>query len=339
MSFEQTGITFLWVFLYVYIIAASIDFGAGFFSYYTKRYQSDHTIHKIIQRYLSPVWEITNVFLVFFIVGLVSFFPEAAFYYGTALLVPGSIAIILLAIRGSYYAFAAYGGRESKFYTFLYGATGLLIPASLSTVLTIALGGFITVEGELVVLNYVKLFTSPLAWSIVLLAIFSVLFISGSFLAYYAVRAEDSDSASILRRYALRSALPTIAMGVIVFLLLRDHNPEHYSKLVDIWWVFALSVLLFIAALALMMTGRNDGTAFLLISLQFATAFFGYGAAHLPYLLYPYLSIYDGFTNETMAFALISVFAAGLAMLIPSLYLVLKLFLFDADYIRALKNR
>ena len=40
----------------------------------------------MIQRYLSPVWEVTNVFLVFFFVGIVGFFPKTAYYYGTTLL-------------------------------------------------------------------------------------------------------------------------------------------------------------------------------------------------------------------------------------------------------------
>jgi cytochrome d ubiquinol oxidase subunit II len=44
---------------------------------------------------LSPVWGVTNVFLVFF-VGIVGFFPDTAYYYGTAMLIPGSIALILL---------------------------------------------------------------------------------------------------------------------------------------------------------------------------------------------------------------------------------------------------
>lgn len=158
MSYEVIGITVLWVFLYGYLIVASVDFGAGFFSYYTKRTNKNHIIHNIIQRYLSPVWEVTNVFLVFFFIGIVGFFPQTAFYYGSALLIPGSVAIILIAIRGSYYAFATYGAKESRFFTFLYGATGSLIPASLTTVLTISEGGYISYEDGHVQLLYGELF-------------------------------------------------------------------------------------------------------------------------------------------------------------------------------------
>src|SRR6185437_13116280 len=109
MNLEIIGILVLWTFLFGYVIVAAIDFGAGFFNAYSAFVGKKHILTKIIQRYLSPVWEVTNVFLVFFFVGIIGFFPKTAYYYGTTLLVPASIAIILLAIRGSYYAFETYG--------------------------------------------------------------------------------------------------------------------------------------------------------------------------------------------------------------------------------------
>lgn len=63
MSLEQLGITVLWIFLYGYLIVASIDFGAGFYAYYGKVIGIDTIIAPVISRYLSPVWEVTNVFL------------------------------------------------------------------------------------------------------------------------------------------------------------------------------------------------------------------------------------------------------------------------------------
>ena len=36
MDYTTIGITVLWTFLFLYIIVASIDFGAGFFTLHTK---------------------------------------------------------------------------------------------------------------------------------------------------------------------------------------------------------------------------------------------------------------------------------------------------------------
>ncbi|WP_117169504.1 cytochrome d ubiquinol oxidase subunit II [Paraliobacillus sediminis] len=337
MSYEIIGITVLWLFLYGYLIIASIDFGAGFFAFYAKMTKRDHIINQIISRYLSPVWEVTNVFLVFFFVGIVGFFPSTAYYYGSALLVPASFAIVLLAIRGSFYAFENYGSKQSNVYMFLYGATGLLIPASLSVALTISEGGFITEENGVVSLKYLELFTSPLAWSIVALAITALLFISASFLTYYASRADDQSALKLVRRWALFWATPTIIMALTTMIALSQRNERHFNNMLDLWWIFGLSMGFFLIAMGLLYMGRNYGSAFITIMLQFFFAFFGYGIAQYPYLLDPFIHIEDSVTNEAMGIALIVAFIGGLLLLVPSLFLLMRLFLFNADYAKGKK--
>ncbi|RSL29085.1 cytochrome d ubiquinol oxidase subunit II [Salibacterium salarium] len=334
MSYELLGISVLWFFLYGYLIVASVDFGAGFFHFYNKVSHKDYQVNKLIQRYLSPVWEVTNVFLVFFFVGIVGFFPDTAYYYGTALLIPGSISIVLIAIRGSYYAFNTYGSKDSRAYSFLYGMSGLLIPASFTIVLTISEGGYLDVTDGNVTLLLGELLTSTYSWSVVVLAIVSVLFISAAFLTYYAYKAGDDASYSLFRRYTLWWALPTILASVLIFFSISRHNPQHFGSMLDISWMFILSLLFFLGAVFLIYKKKLLGLAFVFVMLQFFSAWFGYGTSHLPYLLYPHLTINDGFVNETMAIALILAFIGGLLLLIPSLVLLMRLFLFDADYVR-----
>lgn len=339
MTYQLLGITVLWIFLFGYMIVASIDFGAGFFSYYSTITGKKSLINSIIERYLSPVWEVTNVFLVFFMVGVVGFFPDSAYYLGTALLLPGSLAIILLAIRGSYYAFSNYGTKENRLYLLLYGASGLLIPASLSTVLTISEGGFIEVTDGRVRLLYGTLFTSPYSWAVVLLALVSVLYISAMFLVYYASKAKDLAALAIVRKYALAWGMPTIFASFLVFFAIHEHNPEHYQSMLNYSWMFVLSFLCFIGAFYLVWRERAYGWAFILVMLQFALAFFGYGVSHLPSILYPYIHLYGNFTNRTMALYLIGAFLAGLMLLIPSIYLLMRLFLFNAPYVEGTKPK
>ncbi|WP_156288725.1 cytochrome d ubiquinol oxidase subunit II [Oceanobacillus salinisoli] len=339
MSLEILGISVLWTFLFGYVIIGSIDYGAGFFNAYSIITGREHILSKVIQRYLSPVWEITNVFFVFFFVGIVGFFPQTAYYIGTIFLVPGSIGLILLAIRGSYYAFETYGSKGHKGYAFLYGLTGLLIPAALSTVLAISEGGFVFIEDGNPVLDYWALFTSPLSWSIVILSIVAVLYISAVFLTWYANQTGDDEATKLMRRYALIWALPLIVTAGGIVYELRFHNPEHYERLVDLWWVFGLSFLLWALTVWFIWKRKNYGTAVWLLFGQFALAFYAYGISHYPYLLYPHLTIHEGFTNRAMAISLVVVFILGLALLLPSLYLVLKLFLFNKNYVRGTKEQ
>ncbi|MBA2174341.1 cytochrome d ubiquinol oxidase subunit II [Halobacillus locisalis] len=337
MSYELIGITVLWFFLYGYLIVASIDFGAGFFAYYARVTKKDHIINQLISRYLSPVWEVTNVFFVFFFVGLVGFFPDTAYYYGQSLLIPGSIAIVLLAIRGSFYAFESYGSKDNAVYMFFYGATGLLIPASLSTALTISEGGFIEETANGVQLLYGELLTSPYSWSVVFLALVSVLYISAMFLTYYADRAGDKPALELVRKYALFWSSPTIIASLTTFIALSQQNLDHFQRALELWWVFGISVAFFMVAVFLIYIGRYYGLAFIAVMLQFLFAFFGYGASHLPYILRPYITLTSGVTHESMAIALIVAFIAGLCLLIPSLILLMRMFLFDAEYVKGKK--
>ncbi|MCZ8513402.1 cytochrome d ubiquinol oxidase subunit II [Paenibacillus filicis] len=339
MSIELIGITVLWIFLYGYLIVASIDFGAGFFSYYSDLTGNRNVVHAIINRYLSPVWEVTNVFLIFFMVGMVGFFPDTAYYLGTALLIPGSIAIVLLAIRGSYYAFNTYGARDSRIYKLLYGGSGLFIPASLSIVLTMSEGGFIAETNGRVELLYHKLLTSPYAWSVVLLALVSVLFISAAFLTYYASKAGDRPAMELLRTYAIGWSAPTILCSLLVFFSIHMHNPEHFDRMLSLSWMFVLSFLCFLIATWLIWRRKWLGWSFVFVMLQFAFAFFGYGASHLPYIVYPLVSIHESITNPAMGIALIIAFIAGLCLLIPSLLLLMRLFLFDAAYVEGKRGK
>ena len=105
--------------LYGYLIIASIDFGAGFclLCPFDEAGPPDQSIDIPLfiaglgnyQCFLSFLYRHRRVF------------PDTAYYYGSASLIPGSIAIILLAIRGSFYAFENYGSKENIVYLFYTG--------------------------------------------------------------------------------------------------------------------------------------------------------------------------------------------------------------------------
>ncbi|QQJ60908.1 cytochrome d ubiquinol oxidase subunit II [Staphylococcus pseudintermedius] len=339
MVYEVIGITVLWIFLFGYIIVASIDFGAGFFSLHAKLFGQSHEINDLIQRYLNPVWEVTNVFFVFFFVGIVGFFPDTAYYYGTVLLIPGSIALILLSIRGAFYAFENYGQDSKLSWLMLYAVSGLLIPASLSTALTISEGGYI-IESSFgnVDLNWTELLLSPFGWAVVLLAIVSVLYISSGFLTFYAHRAKDTSAYQLMRKWFLMWGAPMIMMSLFVFLSLRIQNEAHFmSAVFDYGWLFIISFIAFAIAGVLTLLKKAHGIAFIFVIIQMGTAFFGYGLSKLPYILYPYVHIDDAVTNDSMALVLTIAFIGGLLLLLPSLFFILKLFVFDKDYVRGKK--
>jgi cytochrome bd ubiquinol oxidase subunit II len=202
-----------------------------------------------------------------------------------------------------------------------------------SIVLTISEGGFITIGEYGPVLHYWTLFTSPMTWSIVLLSITAVLYISAVFLTWYSHHANDEPATKLMRLYSLIWAIPMIITAAGIMVEMRTHNPDHFVRMMDLWWLFALSFLLFIGTFYLIWKRKFYGRALGLLVCQFFLAFFAYGISHYPYLLYPFLSIYDSFTNKAMAISLVIAFIAGLGILLPSLYLLLRLFLFNKGYV------
>lgn len=331
---EWAGITILWILLYGYLIIASIDFGAGFFSFYEKIAQKKYVINGIISRYLSPVWELANVFFILFFVAIIGFFPETAYYYGTALFVPGSIALVLIIIRGTFYTLNQYGARDNKIYSFFYGVTGLFIPAALSISLTISEGGYIDVRGGNVVFLGWNLFTSFYAWTVVFLAIVSILYISAMFFTYYASKVGDEPASEKMRTFALFWSGPTVLASGLAFAALQNQNPEHFANVLNVAWMFLLSLLCFFIAVTLVFQKKVYGVAFCCVLLQFFFAFFGYGMSHLPYVLYPFIKLHTGFALSDMTVALIFALIMGLALLVPSIALLIRLFILNAKYVK-----
>ena len=119
-----------------------------------------------------------------------------------------------------------------------------------------------------------------------------------------------------------------------VFIELRATNREHFDNATqNYWYLFLLSFVFMLVAIYLVYKKKNYGVAFIMIMLQFATAFFGYGVSKLPYILYPFIEL-DSVVNDSMAIALVIVFILGLLLLIPSLIMLMRLFLFDKDYVQ-----
>ncbi|MGZ4163821.1 MAG: cytochrome d ubiquinol oxidase subunit II, partial [Tumebacillaceae bacterium] len=263
MTQPEIAISILWLFLFSYIILASIEFGAGFMLAWARFRKWPHEVEAIIERYLSPFWEVTNVFLITFIVGLVGFFPQASYYYGTILLLPGSIALVLLIIKGTFFAYCHYAKVRHPAYTVLQGVAGMLLPMVLVSIIPISEGGFVAKDNGKLVLLYDQVLQSPLQWTFMLFAFLSVLFVANVFLHYYARKAGAPVAAEKFRLFALNTGLPALGAGAFIMLPLATHRPEHFQTLATHYgWVLLLSGVLFVNAYMVLQRGKWPGWTF-----------------------------------------------------------------------------
>lgn len=325
MTEQLFAIAALWVMILAYAVFATIDFGSGFLYLYAHVRGRAHEVVDVIDRFQSPMWELANVFLVFVLVGLVGFFPSAALFYGTSMLLPGSIALILIVLRGSFVVYQHYFDGHSPIFPAIYGISGLLAPAALVTVLPISEGGFVTYQSGIVTAHERLLFSSPMEWAFIYLALVSVGYFSTIFMSHYAKQAGALSAERFFRGIALFTGPPAIIGALLVAYTLHQEALWHYVALMRYWPVFGISLALFFAA-GRLVYDRRYGWAFIAAVVQYALAVGIFGWTHLPYLLYPYLTLQNGFTDHAMFVDLAIVLAFGVVLLIPGFIIFYKLF-------------
>ncbi|GGF34305.1 membrane protein [Halobacillus andaensis] len=333
------AVTILWTLLFIYAMLGSLDFGAGFWGMiYGKNDQTSAS--QIANRFLSPTWEVTNVFFVIFVVALVSFFPFATTMLGSLLLLPVGMGLLLLTIRTTFMVFANHANKYRDLLIITSGLTGLIIPALLVSMLPITLGGFVEIVDDYPQLLYGELLTHPTLYMHIAFGLTTELFISAVFLMDYSKEAEDWSAYQTYRKHALWLG----PVSIIIAILTIETMPADAAWFVDsvkgnpIW--FGLSLLFFLLGYAfLFIKGKNGRKglarlAVLSIIIQYGIAIYAYGSAHLPYLIYPDLTVGGSFTNPTVFYKLLIVYAGGFAILIPAFILFWRLFLKDQRYLK-----
>jgi cytochrome bd ubiquinol oxidase subunit II len=341
MTNELIAITVLWGFIFIYAVMATMDFGAGFWSMvYMNREKTKAT--NIANRYLSPTWEVTNVFIVAIVVALFSFFPGATFLLGTVLLIPGSIILLLLAIRSAFLVFAHIAKEYKKALTYISGISGLIIPALLISVLPITHGGFIETVDGVARLRMDKLFTSPQEYAFIGFAISSTLFLSSLLLADYSNAANELEAYLIYRRDALILGPISLLMALFIMLTMKNEATWLYEGMMNyLPWIIGSIAMFFIAGIALFLPSAKHTTvrgrprlAVVAIVVQYFLASYAYGKAHLPYMIYPDVTIQSGFTHPNTFRALFTSYIVGFAILFPGFIYFWRLFMKDKRYLQ-----
>jgi cytochrome d ubiquinol oxidase subunit II len=334
------AVTLLWIFVMIYSLAASIDFGAGFWSMVYVNHEKTRATN-IANRYLSPSWEVTNVFIVLIVVALVTFFPGAIYTLGTVLLIPASLVVLLLLIRSAFLVYAHLVPTYTKMLSVVSGTTGILIPALLIAVLPITQGGLITLVEGVPHLNWKEFVTSPHVLSFIGLAITSTLFLSSLLLSDYSYVSNEEQAFEIYRRDAILMGPVTLLMALLTFQSMRLEAAWLYEKLFQFLpWLVASALFFFLSYVLLLLPQRLKlgihlpRLAVISAIIQYLLASYAYGAAHLPYIVYPYVTIESGFTDPNTFHALFVSYLVGFAILIPGFVYFWRMFMKDENYLR-----
>lgn len=346
MTDALTAITVLWGFVFIYAVMATMDFGAGFWSMvYINKTKTKAT--NIANRYLSPTWEVTNTFIVALVVAVYSMFPKAAYTLGTVLLIPGSMILLLLSVRSAFLVFSNIAEDYRKVLTYISGISGILIPGLLISVLPITHGGFVYFIDGSQNLNLGKLFTSPNEYAFIGFAVSSTLFLSSLLLADYSKASDEIEAYKVYRRDALILGPVSLVMAFAIMLTLKNEASWIYEKMMDDLYILIASVVFFlIGGIALVLPSIGDKKlrgmprlSVITITLQYLAASYVYGKAHLPYIVYPEVTIQSAFTDPNSFRAVFTTYIVGFLILFPGFVYFWSLFMQDKRYLRQKKAK
>ncbi len=290
------------IFLYCYIILSSIEFGASVFNIYPELLGD----HSKLNEYLSPVWETTNVFLVFFIVGIFTFFPGSVIYYGTNLMPLLFTALVFAVLRVVCMLLVFYGEIQNQYINLLFVISRFFFPLILCGFYFYCLTGQLAIIPE-----------SFLGLALWLFAIAVILLISATFFQYY--------SGVNLKKYIEKLAiLFTLALAVLITALANSAPylfANGYQNLLA-----GLVLLISAAGFIWIFYKQKFLHLFLSVCSIIGTIFFSLISLHLPYLIYPNVTVYSAFTDPAVFKIMMWCLPFGLIVVAPALFLLYSLF-------------
>ncbi|MBM7662688.1 cytochrome d ubiquinol oxidase subunit II [Bacillus mesophilus] len=337
------AITVLWGFVFIYAVMATMDFGAGFWSMvYINREKTKAT--NIANRYLSPTWEVTNTFIVALVIAVYSLFPAAAYTLGTILLIPGSMILLLLALRSAFLVFSNIATEYKKPLTYISGITGILIPGLLISVLPITHGDYLVYTNGVPSLSLEKLFTSPNEYAFIGFAITSSLFLSSLLLADYSKASREMEAYKVYLRDGMILGPISLIMAFLIMFTLRNEANWLYTRMMEDFHLLLISVGFFIiVGIGLYFPNPfkkgeklrgMPRLSVIAVTIQYLIASYVYGKAHLPYIVYPEVTIQNSFTDPNSFRAVFITYIIGFAILFPGFIYFWSLFMNDKRYLR-----
>ncbi|QOR66452.1 cytochrome d ubiquinol oxidase subunit II [Cytobacillus suaedae] len=341
MTDALIAITVLWGFVFIYAVMATMDFGAGFWAMvYINREKTKAT--NIANRYLSPTWEVTNTFIVALVVAIYSLFPTAAYSLGTILLFPGSLILLLLALRSAFLVFSNIATEYRKPLTYISGITGIIIPGILISVLPITQGQYVDVKEVTANIDFLAFLTSPNVYAFIGFAITSTLFLSSLLLADYSKASNEMEAYRVYLRDGKIMGPISLVMAFLIMITLQNEATWLYDKMMEDLPLLILSVAFFlIVGIGLYAPNPfQKGVkgmprlSVIAVTIQYLIASYVYGKAHLPYIIYPNVTIESAFTDPNSFRAVFITYIIGFAILFPGFFYFWSLFMNDKRYLR-----
>ncbi|MBV9579043.1 MAG: cytochrome d ubiquinol oxidase subunit II [Chloroflexi bacterium] len=308
-----------------YAIFAGADFGAGFWDLIAGGSRAGARPRALINRAVSPVWEVNHVWVILCVVVLWTAFPPAFGSLMTTLSIPISLALLGIVLRGAGFALRHEAERlsQQRLLGGVFAIASVLTPFFFGA----AIGGIIS--GRVPVGNAagnpLTSWLNPTSIVVGILAVAACAYLAAVFLVTDAYHAGDLAMSQYFRLRAIVAAVCAGVVAAVGVLVLRVDAPFIFQGLAQRGWVLMLlSGVCGVAALLLLRRNARHATR-ALAALAVAAIVWGWGIAQYPYLLPETLTISTAAGAPATLGWLVVVVVVAVLLVVPSLFLVYRL--------------
>jgi cytochrome bd ubiquinol oxidase subunit II len=309
-----------------YAVFGGADFGAGFWSLLAGGGERGKRPRALIDWAIGPVWEANHVWLIFVLVVLWTGFSSAFESIFSTLFIPLSLAAFGIVLRGAGFAFqhTARRARGRALATTVFGASSLLTPFFLGTVVGAVAGGRVPVgnaAGDSVTswLNLLSFVTGALF-------VATGAYLSSVFLVSDARRAGTPDLERYFTDRAVVAAVVTGALAAVGLVVLHRDARTVFDGLTSGGGLVLVIVSLVcgVSVLVLLRRGAQRG-ARVLAAGAVVSVIWGWAVAQHPYLLPTGLTVSDAAAPSATLNTVLIVFGVAVLLVLPSIGLLFTL--------------
>jgi cytochrome d ubiquinol oxidase subunit II len=316
----------LWLSVAIYAVLGGADFGGGVWDIFSGG-RNGPAQRRVIADAMGPVWEANHVWLIFLIVGLFTGFPTVFAALSVALYLPFTVALIGIVLRGAAFAFRAHGREAVGAMTgwgAVFGAASVVTPACFGAAAAAVASGAIQVRDGRVASTLTAGWTTPFAIDCALLAVSLCAYLAATYLM---VETEGRTALrQAFRRRAALAALAAGALGLIGLPLARLDAPTLWSGLTGRALPLLVLALLNGPVAAWAVWRDRARLARLLVATQVTLVLLTWAVAQWPYWVVSDLTISSTAAPQSALVSLLVLIGAGSALLLPSLYLLFRVF-------------
>jgi cytochrome d ubiquinol oxidase subunit II len=312
-----------WLSLTAYAVLAGADFGAGTWDLLAGTTAAGRGRRSLIEHVIGPVWEANHVWLIFVLVLLWTAFPPVFAAVAATLWIPLMLAALGIIGRGSAFAFRKV--VTEIWQQRLFGATFAFSSVATPFFLGASAGAIASGRVPPGLGNTIGSWTSPVAVLAGGLSVAACAFLAATYLCGDAAGRADKSLVEWFRRRALASGIVAGALALVGLVVVHGSARTLFDGLTGrALPLVLLSALGGCAALLLVVVRR-----FMAARIAAATAvvglIWGWGVAQYPTLL-PGLDVHAAAALDSTLHAVVVTSLVGLALLIPSMLLLLRLF-------------